>query len=63
MSRPLRIEFSGALYHITSRGDGREDIYLGDWSRGSVKGVGQGGQVLPFAYSELGFGYVSTIAN
>ncbi len=28
MARPLRIEFSGALYHITSRGDGREDIYL-----------------------------------
>ena len=23
MARPLRIEFSGALYHITSRGDGR----------------------------------------
>lgn len=28
MSRPLRIEFAGALYHVTSRGDGREDIYL-----------------------------------
>jgi len=30
MARPLRIEFPGALYHITSRGDGREDIYLDD---------------------------------
>jgi putative transposase len=28
MARPLRIEFSGALYHVTSRGDGREDIFL-----------------------------------
>ena len=28
MARPLRIEFAGALYHVTSRGDGREDIYL-----------------------------------
>jgi REP element-mobilizing transposase RayT len=28
MARPLRIEFTGALYHVTSRGDGREDIYL-----------------------------------
>ena len=28
MARPLRIEFSGALYHLTSRGDGREAIYL-----------------------------------
>lgn len=30
MARPLRIEFSGALYHITSRGDGREDIFIDD---------------------------------
>ncbi len=27
MARPLRIEFAGALYHITSRGDRREAIY------------------------------------
>jgi hypothetical protein len=29
MSRPLRLEFAGALYHVTSRGDGREAIFLG----------------------------------
>lgn len=28
MARPLRLEFPGALYHVTSRGDRREDIYL-----------------------------------
>lgn len=28
MARPLRIEFSGALYHITARGNARQDIYL-----------------------------------
>ena len=28
MARPLRIELSGGIYHVTSRGDGREDIYL-----------------------------------
>ena len=28
MFRPLRISYPGALYHITSRGDGRENIYL-----------------------------------
>ena len=28
MSRPLRLEFSGALYHITSRGDNRKAIYF-----------------------------------
>lgn len=33
MTRPLRIEFSGALYHVTSRGDGQEDIYLDDNDR------------------------------
>ena len=27
MARPLRIEFSGALYHVTSRGDRREPIF------------------------------------
>jgi len=27
MARPLRIEYAGALYHITSRGDRREVIY------------------------------------
>ena len=33
MSRPLRLEFPDALYHITSRGDGREDIYRADGDR------------------------------
>ncbi len=33
MARPLRIEFAGALYHVTSRGDGRDDIILADEDR------------------------------
>lgn len=33
MARPLRIEFAGALYHLTSRGDRREDIFLDDVDR------------------------------
>jgi len=33
MSRPLRIEFPRALYHVTSRGDRREDIFLDDTDR------------------------------
>ena len=33
MARPLRLEFAGALYHITSRGNRREDIYLTDDDR------------------------------
>ncbi|MGL6159698.1 transposase [Microbulbifer sp.] len=30
MARPLRIEFAGALYHVTARGNARQDIYLED---------------------------------
>ena len=33
MARPLRLEFAGALYHITSRGDRQEAIYLDDPDR------------------------------
>ena len=33
MARPLRIEYAGALYHLTSRGDGQEDIYRSDDDR------------------------------
>lgn len=33
MARPLRIEFSGALYHVTSRGDRRETIFEDDEDR------------------------------
>ncbi len=28
MSRPLRLEYSGAVYHLTSRGNAREGIFL-----------------------------------
>lgn len=33
MARPLRIEFAGALYHVTARGDRREDIFADDQDR------------------------------
>ena len=33
MARPLRIEFPGAVYHITSRGDRRERIFENDKDR------------------------------
>jgi len=33
MARPLRIEFAGALYHITARGDRQEDIFVTDTDR------------------------------
>lgn len=33
MARPLRIQFEGALYHITSRGNAKQDIFLDDEDR------------------------------
>jgi len=33
MARSLRIEFPGALYHVTSRGNDRVDIYLDNSDR------------------------------
>lgn len=28
MARPLRIEYPGALYHVTARGNAKQDIFL-----------------------------------
>jgi putative transposase len=39
MSRPLRIEFPGALYHVTSRGDRREPIFIDDTDRTALLNV------------------------
>ncbi len=33
MTRPLRIEYPGALHHVMSRGDNRQGIYLNDHDR------------------------------
>lgn len=33
MARPLRIEFAGALYHLTARGNARQAIFLDDADR------------------------------
>jgi putative transposase len=39
MARPLRIEYSGAIYHITSRGNARKKIYNDDHDRENFLGV------------------------
>ena len=33
MARPLRLEFHGAIYHITARGNGAQNIFLADDDR------------------------------
>ena len=35
MSRPWRIEYEGALYHLLSRGNQRSDIFMSDEDRSS----------------------------
>ena len=39
MARPLRIEFPGATYHVTARGDRRESIFVDDADRASLLDV------------------------
>ena len=34
MARPLRIEYPGAVYHVTSRGNARQAIFIDDEDRG-----------------------------
>ena len=34
MSRPLRIQFPGAVYHLTARGNVRAAIFLDEYDRG-----------------------------
>ena len=50
MSRPLRLEFSGALYHVTSRGNEKKPIFVDDVDfKIFVSLKTKGGQVLHFA--------------
>ncbi len=39
MSRPLRIEFPDAIYHVTARGDRREPIFVDDQDRAALLAV------------------------
>jgi len=39
MARPLRLEYEGALYHVTSRGNAREEIFLNDNDRTQFLGI------------------------
>lgn len=39
MARPLRIEYPGGVYHITSRGNAKQSIFLSDTDRGSFLNV------------------------
>ncbi|MBI5118761.1 transposase [Candidatus Poribacteria bacterium] len=33
MARPLRIQFGGAVYHVTARGNARQRIFMDDEDR------------------------------
>ena len=49
MARPLRIEYPGAVYHVTSRGDRQEVIFDDDQDRTAFLNV-LGEVVLPFRW-------------
>jgi hypothetical protein len=57
MARPLRLEFPGALYHLTARGDRREAIFEDDADRAALLDVFAHGlerfDAVCFAYREL----------
>ena len=61
MSRPLRLEFEGALYHVTSRGDRRESIAGDDTDRQAWLAVLEQGlerfEATAFAYCLMGNHY------
>ncbi len=39
MARPLRLEFPGAVYHVTSRGNARGDIFLDEGDRAAFLSI------------------------
>ncbi len=56
MARPLRIQYPGALFHITSRGNERKKIYLDDSDRKKFL------EILEDYHSRLGILTVGVIA-
>ncbi|WP_240457241.1 hypothetical protein [Vibrio neptunius] len=56
MSRPLRIEYAGALYHVTSRGNARQPIYLDEqcvWGQSNDAVTSFDGQIKAIAGKSL----------
>lgn len=52
MAKPLRVEYEGAAYHITSRGNAREKLFLDDEDR-TVLLATLGEKVLPSSAMHL----------
>ncbi len=57
MARPLKVEFDSALYHVTSRGNAREDTFDDD-ADGKVFLV-----ILVANYLDLHYATISGLAN
>ena len=56
MARPLRLEHAGALYHVTARGDRREDIFFENEDRSEFLSIrGECGRALIQGETLLGF--------
>ena len=56
MARPLRLEFPGVVYHVTSRGNAKQAIFLDKDDRESLRGGNKGNSLvptLPHGYREV----------
>jgi len=53
MARPLRIEYSGAIYHVTCRGNERKDIFRDNGDRKRLRSKVQKGNVLKRLLSRI----------
>ncbi len=62
MARPLRLQFPGALYHVTARGNGRQPVFADDTDHerllAVLASVVAGYHVLCHAYCLMGNHYV-----
>ncbi len=56
MTRPLRIEYAGAVYHITSRGNEKKAVFKDDQDRinflNTLQGIYTGLPLLPSLLSD-----------
>jgi IS30 family transposase len=59
MARPLRIEFPGAVYHITSRGNVRQAIFTDDEDRAIYDAYVRHGYTIKEIAGHLHFHYAT----
>ena len=62
MARPLRLEFPGAVYHVTARGDRQEPIFEDDGQRIRISAAAGPGSQAELQTPAQVLGLVSLVA-